>query len=208
MARPVGADGEATRQRILASALGLFGESGQSGVSVRRIAAAAGVTLATVHHYFGSKEALHAACVDSMYAELEGLERELRAALVTGGAGDTAALMERAIRAGFRFARAHRPAVRLLLRSVVAAGELDPERRDRVQLPFLEVASAALAGSTGRPAAELRLPIQSLVVLAARYGASSDRELCLLAGVSDLPTAERAVEDHLVAAAAALLRPE
>src|SRR5262245_59972299 len=103
MARPVNADGEKTRRRILERAVALFSEKGADGVSIRELAAASGVSLAMVHHYFGDKDGLYAACIDEMYAELAGLRAELEKALAAGG--DTEALIDRAMRAGFRFAR-------------------------------------------------------------------------------------------------------
>jgi len=53
-----------TRQVILDAARATFAELGFTGASVRRIAAAAGVDAALVHHYFGSKEKLFLATVE------------------------------------------------------------------------------------------------------------------------------------------------
>src|SRR5271157_4886435 len=47
-----------TRLKILDTAERLFGEEGYKAVSLRRITAAAGVNLASIHYYFGSKEEL------------------------------------------------------------------------------------------------------------------------------------------------------
>src|ERR1017187_2380576 len=47
-----------TRLRILDTAERLFGEEGYKAVSLRRITAAAGVNLASIHYHFGSKEEL------------------------------------------------------------------------------------------------------------------------------------------------------
>lgn len=49
---------EVTKQLILETARDLFAERGIKAVSVRDIAAAAGVTHALVHRYFGTKEAM------------------------------------------------------------------------------------------------------------------------------------------------------
>lgn len=53
-----GADGEQTRQRLIEAAERVFAESGLESVSLRRIAAAAGVNSAAVHYHFGSRDAL------------------------------------------------------------------------------------------------------------------------------------------------------
>lgn len=201
MARPVNADADATRKRILKSAVRLFAESGPSGASIRSIARGAEVSLAMVHHYFGSKDDLYNACIDSMYARLGTLRRELEAALAEGG--DLGEIVERAVRVSFRFAKSEQLAVRLLLRTVAEHGELDQERRDAVQGPFLTQVSGLLGEALNRPASELRLPLQSVVMLTARYAVSSPRELALLSGAST--AAEAAVEDHLVEVASSVL---
>ena len=54
-------DSAVTRQAILAAARGLFAAHGVDGVSVREIAAAAGVNHALVHRYFGAKDEMVAA---------------------------------------------------------------------------------------------------------------------------------------------------
>jgi AcrR family transcriptional regulator len=205
MPRPIHADAEATRRRILERAVALFSDQGAGATSIRDIARAADVSLAMVHHYFGSKDGLYAACVDAMYAELAELRAHLEAAL--GRGGSVAELVERAVREGFRFARAHQTAVRLLMRSVVTAGELDEARQRDVQMPFLGKTSELIAALLARPAADLRLPIQSIVSLTARYALGTERELALVSGLGEryAGRAERAVEDHLVSVALAVL---
>ena len=203
MARPPNADADATRLRIRAAAGVLFADRGIGSVSVRQIAAEAGVSLAMIHHYFGSKDALYRACVDAMYIELGGLQAELMAALVPGGS--LAEVIERAVRVGFRFARAHRIANRLLWRQVIEAGTLDAERRARYQEPFLKNLSLALAAASGRPAADWRLPVQSLTFLISRYALSEDSELAFFTEGVDPQDQLSAVEEHLVACANQLL---
>jgi AcrR family transcriptional regulator len=56
--------GPTTRTRILDAAEQVFAEKGFAAASLRRIIAAAGVNLAAVHYYFGSKEGLIAAVFD------------------------------------------------------------------------------------------------------------------------------------------------
>lgn len=67
MARQVTARGKRTgrprgaspnRQAIIDAARLLFSERGYTGATMRRIAAAAGVDVALVHHYFGTKDDL------------------------------------------------------------------------------------------------------------------------------------------------------
>lgn len=54
-----------TRAEILAAALSLFAERGYAGTSIRAVAAGARVDPALVHHYFGTKEGLFRATLDT-----------------------------------------------------------------------------------------------------------------------------------------------
>ena len=204
MARPVKADAAATRNRILFCALRMFSDSGLDGVSIRKIAAGAGVSLAMVHHYFGSKDELYDACIDSMYDQMIELWPKLAAALAVGGTIEE--LAKRMVGDSFRFALDHQVAGRLLMRQVVAAGELDKKRQEAMQLPFLEQASALISGMTGQPAIELRLPLQTLSFAIARYGLSTQDGLEKFSGKTG-DDAVAAVEAHLISTAIALLSP-
>ncbi len=204
MARPVNADAEATRRKVLEAASVLFAEHGVDGTSIRDVARDAGVSLGLVHHYFGNKDALYQAAIAAMYAELDPLQRELDRALDDGG--DLAALIDRVVRAGYRFVCAHRPQIQLMMRTVIDTGEVDPRWRAAKQLPFLERTSTLLERLVGRPASEMRLAVQSLTHLAIRYGLTSSRELALVVGSPTKRDAAReAVEDHLVELALRLL---
>lgn len=182
----------------------MFAEDGFDGVSIRRIAAGAGVSLAMVHHYFGSKHDLFEACIDSMYEDIAALRPQLMATLGGAAAGGRD-VVEAVVRAAFTFAREYQTAGRLLLRQVVGAGELDERRREAFQAPFLDEVSGLLARALGRPPAALRLPIQSIVILVSRFAVGTQRELELFSGQSG-DAAVAAVEDHLVRAARALLQ--
>lgn len=63
--------GEDTRQRILETALVLFGAEGFDGASTRELAERAGVNLPAIQYYFGSKEGLYRAVVEHIAAQLE-----------------------------------------------------------------------------------------------------------------------------------------
>jgi AcrR family transcriptional regulator len=207
MARPVQADAEATRRRILQAALESFSNKGVGETSIREVARLAEVSLAMVHHYFGSKDELYQACIESMYGELAGLREQLLSEMT--GVGDHRTLIERAVRVGFRFARDHQIAVRLLLRTIVDSGKFDAERRDKYLLPFLGTTSVALAAITNKDPEQLRLSIQSLVFLVVRYAISDGEELSLLANTQTSderkPQTIAMVEDHLVFCAQQLL---
>lgn len=225
MARPVNANADETRRRVLSSACQLFAQNGVRDTSIRQVAREAGVSLGAVHHYFGSKAELRRRCVATLYGALstslhpvaevfdEALD-ELRAAGDTGAALET--LLDRVIRDGFRFAREHDAALRLLMRGVAESGELDPEWRARAHLVFLDQTSRALAPMLGRPVAELRLLVQSVIALGMRYAVASPLELALMTGVagadatavSDTQASEALarIADHLVAVGQALFK--
>ncbi|HVJ53499.1 MAG TPA: TetR family transcriptional regulator [Aliidongia sp.] len=67
----------ATREAILRSALIAFSQSGYDGVGVREIAGEAGVTAMLVNRYFGSKEKLFAAAVETIFSEGELLNGDI-----------------------------------------------------------------------------------------------------------------------------------
>ncbi len=74
-------------ERILDVAMDLFGRAGFSATSTRAIALAAGVNLAQLHYYFGSKRDLYkASYLRGAQAITEARERSLRDALAAGRA--------------------------------------------------------------------------------------------------------------------------
>jgi AcrR family transcriptional regulator len=207
VARPVGANADATRKQILTVAARLFSERGVAGASIREIARQSGVSLGMVNHYYGSKEGLYGACIDHMYEELGQLKAELPEALKSMKSPDE--LLDKVVRAAFRFARKHGDAARLMQRTVVDQAELGAERRDTQVIPLLQVASAALAGPLGRKADGLRLPLQSAIFLVVRYAVTSLAEFAIIAGINGKDSegkTEKALEDHLVKATIALLK--
>lgn len=205
MARPVNANATETKTRILETAARLFAEQGQGQVSIRHIAKEAGVSLAMVHHYFGSKAELYEACIEAMYVELSALREALVEQAMAGGSASE--LIDRAVRTGFRFARAHQSAVRLVMRQVVDQGMLEETRQSSVQRPFLAQASGALGAMLGREPEPLRLVIQSLNFIVVRYALSRIEELTLFTNVATRrhAVALARVEEHLVDCAHALL---
>jgi TetR/AcrR family transcriptional regulator len=81
--RPAAEHATEVRDALLEAAGQLFAEHGASGVSLRRVAEAAGVTPAMVHYYFGGKDGLSEALLDRVLARL--LER-VRGVVAAGGA--------------------------------------------------------------------------------------------------------------------------
>ena len=67
--RPPAADSAATRARVVLTAQLQFAARGYNGVSMDQIAAAAGVNVRAIYHYFSSKRALFAAAADATFEQ-------------------------------------------------------------------------------------------------------------------------------------------
>lgn len=66
LGRPVGADGEQTRTRIITAAMRCVAEKGYSRTTIREIARAAGMTSGSLYHYFPNKSELLGAAVEDI----------------------------------------------------------------------------------------------------------------------------------------------
>ncbi|QIB35217.1 TetR family transcriptional regulator [Ancylobacter pratisalsi] len=67
----------ATRQRILEVAMGEFAEHGYSGSRIERISASADVNVGMIYHYFGNKDDLYLAALESSYKIIRDREQTL-----------------------------------------------------------------------------------------------------------------------------------
>jgi AcrR family transcriptional regulator len=119
--------GDATRGRILSAALPLFAEHGYDGASVRTIAGAAGVNVATLAYHFVDKDGLYAACVEKLYADLA------RVPPPDPEAGDP---LEALVRTTWGFAKDHRVEIRLLHRHLLDRGRHHDITGERWQEPL------------------------------------------------------------------------
>ena len=197
MPRPVNADAAATKQRILDSALELFGQRGVDAVSLRELAADANVSAAMIHHCFGGKDGLRQAAIDTMYSQLSTLGLEMAQMLVQQEGRSLAEIFARAVRVSFEFGRRHRASVRLLHRDVIANGELDSRREAMTNGPFIDSVTQRVAEMVGMDAVELRWPLHACISLVTRYSASSDAELLRISGADTIERALVIVERNL-----------
>lgn len=205
MARPTNADAAGTRRRILETATQRFADEGPKA-SLRTIAQSAGVSLATVHHYFGSKAGLRRSVIERSDEALAELSAEL-AAIARAGA-DLDAVVAEIVRRTYRFARAHELAIRLTARSAIDRGNIGPDRQAKVLLPGLELAAKLLAERIAADPITLRLVVRSVSYLVVRYALTDPAEIAIVLGQDlggDEVAREQAVEDHLVFVAGALL---
>ncbi len=105
-----------TRERVLDSALALFGSTGYDATSLDAVAAELGVAKQTILYYFRSKAALLDAVIDRSAAELSAALEEALA-----GAGDGWDRVEAIVRSVFRLAL-RRPELLDLVREVSRLG--------------------------------------------------------------------------------------
>ncbi len=163
MARPVNADPAETRSRVLAAAARLFAQRGRDAVSMRTIAGAAGTTAATLHHYFGNKDALYDACVDAMYARVREIGAQVALTLTQTDAFTE--IIAAGICAAYGAARAHQDAVRLMSRHVLDHGEAAAPRRTDAVNRFLSLADPFVARISPLSPGERRGMLYSFMLL-------------------------------------------
>ena len=98
---PDSAQGESTRDKLIAAGLHLFGRKGFAATSTREIAARAGTNVASIAYHFGGKDGLRMACA-------EDSRRARRAASLGRRRGRAMRLTPEAARRGWRRMRARR----------------------------------------------------------------------------------------------------
>ncbi len=207
LARPVNANAEETKRRILEAASDLFAERGFEGTSVRQIAAAANVSLGMIRHYYGSKEGLHRACMDSALTAYPTLTAFIRSSLEAGES--PAKIIAAATQAGFRYALERKGATRLTLWTQMERRDWRHSSSDNM-LPFVREASELLAKALDLPRERVALGLRSLVALVTRYAVLDHDEIAhilsdeAIDATADTSTVE-ALEAHLMAIAPQLI---
>ena len=93
-------------QALLAAGAALYPALGCAGLSVRRVAEAAGVNPAMVHYHFGSKDAFLRALLQQHYEEMFGA-----LSLTSQGDADVMERLAAALLGVARFVREHRPLI-------------------------------------------------------------------------------------------------
>jgi AcrR family transcriptional regulator len=200
MARPVDANAEETRRRILDAAIGLFAARGFDGVSTRELAARADVNAAMLSHYFGGKQGVYDATVDEVYRRLAARTQE---AVAGATLGDLPGFLARV----YDSARQERDGIRLLVRQVLDGGRLTPHTEGRHFLPRLESAAELVAPLYGCTPAQARGAAVTLGYLVSRFVIQDERSLKAAFGVRSTAEARDRVLATLVSTTEALLRP-
>lgn len=144
--RPAASDGEPVRRALLDAARDRFAQKPYAAVSVRELAAAAGVNPGMIHYYFGSKSGLYLALFEEAVGPV--LER-------LAGSGHAVPDLEQVV-AGFMRALSRHPWLpTLLLRDVYAT---DSPVRAEFIARYAGRAAPMLQRLVGAAQAEGRLP--------------------------------------------------
>ena len=150
-------DSVRTRSALLDAASRRFAQDGYSATTVRDIADDAGVNVALISRYFGSKEGLFEAClvnlVEQSRQEASSEPERIAESIV-------------ALVAGPKADHGHREFLPLLLRKT------GDERIDQLRLGFLRYYTERLAAAAGwQPGGDDQLLLRAQLVLAASIGA-------------------------------------
>ena len=151
--------GEATRARIIAAAIRIFGDEGYIKASTRKIAARAGVNPPALQYYFDSKEGLHRACaqhiIDRVLAILgPALERAAATVRARDSAQSADALCEllRAMVDGLVAAGSESWSRFIARGKADGAGPAVPMIHERIGAPLIDATARLIGLATGSPA--------------------------------------------------------
>lgn len=171
-------DGDRTRERIIEVALPLFAAHGYAGTSVRTVASAAGVNVATLAYHFSDKEGLYDTIVQRLHTELaEGFPSD-------PPAGTPAEVLRWWTRAGWTFVNDHRDHVRLLVRHLLDHGALPEVVLDRWSEQLLVRADAIVAVfRPDWPSSRRRLLVLSMMHLVVRLAIEDRGQLSAMTGI-------------------------
>jgi AcrR family transcriptional regulator len=198
MARPANANPEETRRRLVDAAIPQFAAHGFHGASTRELCTAAGVNVATLNHYFESKQGLFDAAVDEVYRRLGARGTQL---LLGTSPLDLDTLLARLYAA----ARAERDGVRLLVRQVLDGGRLTARTESKHFVPELRQLARQTSVLLGVPVAEARAAAVAISYLLSRYVVQDDDSLAVAFGVRSAKEAHARATATLITTARALL---
>jgi len=179
-------DGERTRQRILDVARPLFAAHGYAGTSVRMVARAAAVNVATLAYHFKDKQGMYDAVVSGLH---EDLAKDFPETLMDGDDPDE--MIRTLVRRAWGFVKSHRDPIRLQIRHVLDTGG-QPEVVVEVLSEPLLVRAEALVGAF-RPAwtqVNRRMLVLSFMHTIVRLSLEDPAQLArMIGGVEDLDSA-------------------
>ena len=139
---PARRDPAASREGLVAAAVGEFARKGFAGARVDEIAAAAGLNKQLVYHYFGSKQGLYLAALESVYVEIREKERQLSL-----GELEPMEAMAQLVGFSFDYLNEHPEFIALLADENRNKGAhiLESEKLRKMHTPFIDMLNATLA---------------------------------------------------------------
>ena len=195
MGRIKGRRPEETRDAVLAAATAAFAEHGFANATLGAIAARAGVTAATLPYHFGDKQGLYDAVVDAIYKDLLDFGPTL-------GAGRPFAEVVDAL---YGWAEARRDGLRVMLRSIIEAGGLDTQVRERRMAPVLDAMSRLVAAHYGAEVGAAREMVVTMTHLVMRFATNRPEDNAVAFGVAGPEEARARVVDVMARVGAHLL---
>ena len=192
------ADGDRTRERILEVALPLFAEHGYAGTSVRTVANAASVNVATLAYHFTDKEGLYNTVVQRLHVELAA---DFPDAPPPGPPDE---VLRWWLQEGWAFAKSRRQHIRLLIRHLLDHGQLPEvifERWSDQLLARADPIVAAFRPDWSSP--HRRLLVLSMMHVTVRFLIEDPGQLSAATGIE----VDR-LEDEIVDWLAAMLKRE
>lgn len=186
MGRPSRASGEKTKERILTRAIPLFAAAGFAGTSVRMVADAADVNVATLAYHFSDKQGLYDAVVQRLHEDI-GVDFAQYTDLSTAGS-TPADVLDAVIVVAWRFMNAHRDNIRLLLRHVLDQGKHPGVVMDNWAPGLMAQADGLVAAfRPDWPVAHRRMLVTTLQHVMARLAIEDREQLAqMLGGTDDL----------------------
>jgi TetR/AcrR family transcriptional regulator len=144
---PARRDAAASREGLMAAAVAEFARKGFAGARVDEIAAAAGLNKQLVYHYFGSKQGLYQAALESVYVEIREKERALSL-----GELEPMEAMARLVGFSFDYLNEHPEFIALLADENRSKGAhiLESEKLRRMHTPFIDMLNATLQDGVRR----------------------------------------------------------
>lgn len=144
MGRPRAADiDEATKQRVLSAAAGVFAREGYGSARLEDIARDAGIRRPSLLHHFESKEALYLAVVEDAFRKLEQ-----SLALSVPGKGKFEARLKSVVDAMLDFEREHRALLGVLMRGLLDQNEAGVRLVERSFVPLVDRVEAFVRAGT------------------------------------------------------------
>lgn len=201
-------DPEATRARLLKVATAEFAARGYDGARVESIARKAGVNINLVYHYFGSKEGIYVAALESIYVLIRTRHRDMVLKDL-----DPVAAMSQLVRSTFRMFVDTPEAIGLLVAENVQRGKYVRSSAliaglYNALLEFIrDTLDRGVAAGVFRAGAD---PVELFISINAEgYFYLSNRYTLGFILHQDLMTEERlkAREDHIVSVILGYLRP-